>query len=128
MSIEVEVKSLKEVGIEIDDIVTKMKKGEEIRKTNKIVVPSLDMARKILSPERLKLLATIEERHPQSVYELAKMLSRDRRNVVKDLDYLASIGLVKLSKERKTRKLTIPTINFNRINIGIDLRRLALST
>ncbi len=124
VSIEVEVKPLEEVGRELDEIAAKIKKGEAIRKTNKIVVPSLDIARRILSQERLKLLAAIEEKHPRSVYELAKLVERDRRNVAKDLDYLASIGLVKLSKEKKARKLTIPKIDFNRINIGIDLRKL----
>jgi len=53
--IEIEVKSLEEVGREMDEIVAKLKKGEDVKKTNKIVVPSLDVARKILSPERLRL-------------------------------------------------------------------------
>ncbi len=122
--IEIEVKSLEEVGREMDEIVAKLKKGEDVKKTNKIVVPSLDVARKILSPERLRLLAVIEEKHPKSTYQLAALVQRDRRNVVKDLDYLASIGLVKLSKEKRARKMTIPTIDFNKINICIDLRRL----
>ncbi len=124
--IEIEVKSLKEVGKEMDEIAAKIKRGEPVKKTNRISVPSLDVARKIFSPERLKLLAVIEEKHPKSVYELARLLKRDRRNVTKDLEYLKSIGLVKIEKQRKakTRKLTMPTVHFNKINIGIDLRRI----
>ncbi len=128
MSIEIEVKSLEEVGREMDEIVAKLKKGEKVKKSNKITVPSLDVARRILSSERLRLLATIEEKQPKSVYQLAQLLGRDRRNVVKDVEYLKSIGLVKLAKQHKARKLNIPSVEFNKINIGIDLRKLALPT
>ena len=122
--IEIEVKSLEETGREMDEIAAKIKAGERVKKTNRISVPSLEVARKILSPERLRILAAIEEKHPKSMYQLAALVGRDRRNVVKDVEYLASIGLIKLTREKKSRKLTIPLVNFNKINIGIDLRRL----
>ena len=123
-TVEVEVKSLDEIGRELDVVAGQIKVGKEVAPIRKIIVPSLEAARKILSQERLRLMAVVEEKRPQSLYELAKLLGRDRRNVVKDVEYLASLGLIHLAKERKAKRFNVPTVNFARINIGIDLRNL----
>ena len=84
----VEINSPENVGKEVDEIIKKIKKGKKVKPTEKIVVESLDVLRKILTPERIRILHIIKKCHPKSILELSKLLERDRRNLIKDLKYL----------------------------------------
>jgi predicted transcriptional regulator len=50
---------------------------------------------KALSPARLALLKALREAGPVSIYELARRLARDYKNVHTDVKQLARLGLIK---------------------------------
>ncbi len=70
----------------------------------KLVFDSYEAFRKVMTPERLKILHVIREKEPKSVYELAKILDRDRRNIIKDLEMLEMLGLVEFEEEKHGKR------------------------
>ncbi|RKY17788.1 MAG: ArsR family transcriptional regulator [Planctomycetota bacterium] len=88
---------------EIVDAFKRVERGEEFHE-EKIVVENLDVLRKILTPERLRILQVIRNERPGSIYELAKLLDRDRAAVVRDLEYLQQLGLVEFEEEKHGKR------------------------
>jgi len=68
----------------------------------------------MLSPARFELLETLRKSGPLSIYELAKRLERNYKNVHTDVTQLAALGLI----ERR---------NDNRVIVPWDLLRAELS-
>ena len=56
--------------------------------------PDLPSLLRTLSPARWVLLGNLHEKGPCSIYELAKRLERDYKNVHTDVTQLAAIGLI----------------------------------
>ncbi len=80
----------------------------------------LDAIRKVLTPERIRIISMIRERRPGSIYELAKMLGRNRSSVMRDLKHLSSFGLVEFDTSGK-RNRKRPVVNYSEINIVIPV-------
>ena len=58
-----------------------------------------------LSPARWQLLQKLNEEGPLSIYELAKRLERDYKNVHTDVTQLAALRLI---ERREDGKITVP--------------------
>ena len=58
----------------------------------------LSLVSKVLSAERLRLIQMVQEKKPTSVNQLATMLGRSQANVLKDVHYLAELGILDLKK------------------------------
>lgn len=67
-----------------------------IQKPGTIIFTSLEAVAKVFSPARLELLGAILNRHPESIYALAKVVGRDFKNVHSDVKMLAEVGLLDL--------------------------------
>ena len=65
---------------------------------------SIEAARNFLTRERLSLMRTIRTRHPGSLYELAKMVKRDFKNIQEDIRILERHGLVRISNEPRGKR------------------------
>ena len=87
----------------------------------KIKIENFYNVLKILTEKRLEILHTIKEEHPQSIYELAKMIHRDIKNTFDDVQFLAQAGLVELKKTKDGREKTTPLVNYNRILLEIQV-------
>lgn len=59
-----------------------------------LALPDLPSLLKAMSPARLALLSALREAGPTSVYQLAKKLERDYKNVHTDVRQLADLGIV----------------------------------
>jgi predicted transcriptional regulator len=66
-----------------------------------LTLPDMTDLAKIFSPQRVRLLQTVRTRHPQSIYQLAKMLERQLPNVQRDVRELAQFGILELKKLKK---------------------------
>jgi predicted transcriptional regulator len=83
---------------------------------------SIEAARNFMTRERLALMHTIRTRHPGSLYELAKMVSRDFKNVQEDVRILGRHGLVRIAREpRGKRKIKVPQVLFDEIALRIAI-------
>ncbi len=119
--IKVIVRTLEGDLEEIVDSLKRVERGEEF-KDEKIVVESLDVLRKTLTPERLRILQVIRNEKPGSIYELAKLLDRDRAAVVRDLEYLQQLGLVEFEEEKHgKRRSRRPIVPYDEIEVSIPV-------
>jgi predicted transcriptional regulator len=120
-NITVRIQSLKEVLDEAKEVMKKLERGKKVEKHEGISFESLEVMRKVLTEERLKILRTIRKEHPASIYELAKILGRDRKNTFDDVQYLAQVGLIDLKKTKDGREKTTPRVNYERIMLEIPV-------
>ena len=79
---------------------------------------SVEALTRLLTPENRALLATIRDRKPQSVAELATMTGRAASNLTRTLEKLCAAGLVHMQTTSGRRKT--PTADIGRIVIEID--------
>lgn len=72
----------------------RVQEGRAMRPLEVLSFSDLPLALRTLSPARFSLLQRLHELGPLSIYELAKRLDRDYKNVHTDVSQLAAIGLV----------------------------------
>jgi len=114
--VKIGIKTTKEFLDEARDVMERVIKGEKVKKTTGIYFENLSDMRKVLTEKRLEVLKTIKDKHPESIYRLAKMLHRDIKNVIQDVEYLHNIGFVELEK---TEEKTIPKVKYEKILLEI---------
>jgi predicted transcriptional regulator len=68
--------------------------GRAMRPLEVLTFEDLPLLTKTLSPARWALLQDLKEKGPCSIYELAKRLERDYKNVHTDVTQLAALGLI----------------------------------
>ena len=119
--IKISIKSDEDIFKEVKGVWEKIEKGEKVKKHEGISFESIDDMRKVLTEERLRILKTIKKEHPQSIYELAKMIHRDIKNTFDDVQFLAQAGLVELQNTKNGREKTTPLVNYNRILLEIQV-------
>ena len=114
---EILVMSNKQYSKHLDDIVASGKKSK-----NRIVLNKYEDLTKILTKERIRMLRIIHSEKPKSISELAKLLNRDRRNVLADLNYLEGFGLVEIEEIEREKIFTkIPIVSFDELLVRLDM-------
>lgn len=110
-----------------DDVIKTWKaaeRGEERESAYDLVLsfPDLSWLAKILSPERLRIIQTIREQKPESIYQLAKILGRATTNVQKDVHALAEFGILELKivkKKGQKRESLRPECHWDGFDIAV---------
>jgi predicted transcriptional regulator len=110
------VKPLAETLKEAEEAFERLSKGMAIKQKRAVYFTSLKEMRRVLTERRLEILKTIRDRKPSSVYELAKMLDRDLKNVLQDLSYLQALGIVGITE---TGVKKVPHFDYDRISIEV---------
>lgn len=119
--IEIGIKPLKDSLREFATAWDKLQRGEKIEKKSGIYFESIDTMRKVLTNKRLTVLKTIKEEEPRSVYELARLLNRDLKNVNQDLKMLIDLGLVTVEQIKEDKKRIIPHVEYDKILLEIPV-------
>ncbi|MDP7323878.1 MAG: hypothetical protein QF632_03920 [Candidatus Woesearchaeota archaeon] len=88
---------------------------------NSISFKSLDQLRQFLTPKRIELLKVINRKKPNSIYELAKLVKRTPENVNTDIKMLKQLGFVSVKKVKDKRRKSIPSVNFDKMIVEIDI-------
>ena len=117
--VKIGIKSLEDVLSNARDVMKKLERGEKVKKESGIYFENLEAFRRVLTERRLEMLHVIKEKHPSSVYELAKMLDRNIKNVSMDLEYLKEIGLVEIKRSKEKRERVIPEVNYDVIELQV---------
>jgi predicted transcriptional regulator len=68
--------------------------GRSVRTLQVLTLASLPQLLKTLSPARWALLEALRRSGPLSIYELAKRLRRDYKNVHTDVTQLSALGVI----------------------------------
>jgi predicted transcriptional regulator len=119
--IDIGIKGLKESLKDFADTWKKLESGNRVKKEEGIYFDSIDTMRAVLTNKRLLILKVIRERKPASVYELAKILGRDIKNVNQDLKLLSDSGLVTLEKTETDKKRVVPHVDYAKILLEIPV-------
>ncbi|GMT42059.1 MAG: hypothetical protein IEMM0002_0470 [bacterium] len=117
--IKIGIKPTWEFMAEAEEFMKRMAKGKKATRETGVFFEDLTTMRKVLTEKRMELVRTIKRKKPSSVYALAKLLGRDIKNVMKDLEYLEAVGLVDLRKSKSGRGETIPSVKYDKIELEI---------
>jgi|SRR3989338_1199027 len=90
-------------------------------KREELSFQNIDTLRKVLTEKRMEIFHTIKEQHPESIYELAKLLERDLKSVNTDIEILTDLGFVTLEELHDARQRIMPKIDFDAIHIEIPI-------
>ena len=96
-----------------------LESGKKVKREKGTYFDSIDTMRSVLTNNRLLVLKTIRKHHPKSVYDLAKQLGRDLKNVNQDLRLLSDIGLVTLETTKIDRRRVVPQVDYRKIVLEI---------
>ncbi|MCK9418071.1 MAG: hypothetical protein M0R70_01680 [Nitrospirae bacterium] len=118
---DIGIKGLAESLKDFSEAWEKISSGKKVRKEEGIYFDTIDTMQAVLTNNRLLVLKTIRERKPGSVYELAKMLKRDLKNVNQDLKMLSEVGLVTLEKTEADKKRVVPHVDYAKILLEIPV-------
>jgi len=83
----------------------RVQEGRAQRPLQILSFDSLPLMLKTLSPARWELLQKLREEGPLSIYQLAKRLERDYKNVHTDVTQLAAIRLI---ERQADGRITVP--------------------
>jgi len=117
--IKIGIKSFKEVLEGVKETMKKIERGEKVKERRGYYFENLEAFRRALTEKRLEVLHVIKREKPSSVYELAKVLKRDVKNVTQDLEYLKQIGLVEIRRTKEKQERNIPEVKYDRIDLQI---------
>lgn len=82
----------------------------------------LSALRRLLSNEKARMLHTIKEKKPSSIYNLAKILKRDFKSVSDDIKLLERFGFVDMIAEKTGNRARLkPVIVVDSINVHIKV-------
>lgn len=97
--------------------------GRPVRRREGVYFTSIEAARNLLTPNRLALLRAVRSERPGSIYELAKIVSRDLKNVQDDLQLLEAYGLVRMAHGTRSgkRRARVPHAVFDQIELKIAI-------
>lgn len=78
--------------------------------------------RQLLSNEKARMLFTLQNKKPSSIYQLAKTLGRDFKSVRKDVELLKQFGFIRFEAGGKGKRKSLkPVLNLSRLEISINL-------
>lgn len=82
----------------------------------------LEALRDVLTPRRIDLLKIVHREKPASVYRLAKLAGRALKNVQQDVELLARVGLLELTRSSSSRRRLIPRVDYDAMRLELSIR------
>lgn len=122
-TLTIQIKSTKDALEGFREFFRAVEAGRRVTRHKGVYFTSIEAARNLLTPNRLALLRAIRTKRPGSIYELAKVVGRDLKNVQDDLRLLDDYGLVQMKDGRSAgkRKVKVPRALFGEIALKIAI-------
>ena len=117
--VKIGIKRFEEVLEGVKETMKKIERGEKVKERRGYYFENLAAFRRALTEKRLEVLHVIKREKPSSVYELAKLLKRDVKNVTQDLEYLKQIGLVEIRRTKEKQERNITEVKYDKIDLQI---------
>ncbi len=108
--IKVQIKSLDGALDEFVHVAKQVGKGQKPRPKKATYVADAETARAIFTESRLRIIQAIKAKAPKSIYELAKVLKRDFKNVYDDVVFLAEVGILGIQEAKSGRRQKKPAL------------------
>jgi len=94
-------------------------KRREIQDENQIIFNSVKSFSRILTKNRLEILIYLNHHAPKSIYDLAKGLKRDFKNVHTDVKKLSSLGLIRVEKTGNSTGGLVPKSKYTGLELSL---------
>ena len=122
-TLTIEIKSAGDALDGFRDTFKVVEARRRISRREGVYFTSIEAARNLLTPNRLALLRAVRSGRPGSIYELAKIVSRDLKNVQDDLRLLERYGLVRMADATSSgkRRVRVPHAVFDQIALKIAI-------
>ena len=121
-TLNIEIRPLSELFDDFRGAFKAAQQGRSFKLREAVYFTSLEAARNFLTRERLALLHAIRTQRPESLYELARQVGRDFKNVQEDIRLLERHGLVRVAREsRGKRTVKVPQVLFEEIALKIAI-------
>ena len=123
---KIRVKKINVVIEKLDEFFRKSKKEFKRLETGKLKKPegilslSEDEYRNLFSKKRMDLIKVLRHKRFVSIYELAKLLDRQYKNVYDDVNLLLELGVIEKMEDKKTHKDNY-FVEYDRINVEIPI-------
>lgn len=114
-TIVIQIKSLDRVLGDFVDVGNKVRQGKKVSPQKGTYVADVETARAIFTESRLRIVQVLKEKSPRSIYELAKLVSRDFKNVYEDVNFLVQMGMVRVEERKTGRKQKKPILVCDKI-------------
>ena len=122
-TLRIKIKSVGEALEEFRSVFKAVQSGRHVTRREGVYFTSIEAARNLLTPNRLALLRAVRSKRPGSIYELAKLMGRDLKNVQDDLRLLEWYGLVRMTNGTSAgkRRVRVPKAVFDQIELKIAI-------
>lgn len=117
----IKIKTVDEGLADFEAAFKKAQSGKGGKKKSGVFFSTIDAARKILTKERIKLLKYIKTFKPDSIYQLAKGVDKNIKNVSQNLNYLSEFGLVELEEKKGSRSARRPILLSDHITLELNI-------
>lgn len=108
--IRVQIRSLDEALKEFVSVAKRIERRQKVKPKSATYVADAETARAIFTESRLRLIQTLKGKSPASIYELAKLLGRDFKNVYEDVVFLSELGIIGIQESKAGRRQKKPTL------------------
>jgi predicted transcriptional regulator len=115
--VKIGIRSVKEALEDFVETGEAIERRKRVKREKGIYFESIEGFRKALTSKRLELLHLIKEHHPKSLQELARLSKRDIKSIVTDITILESLDLVEIERKTKGRGESIPTVEYDAIEL-----------
>jgi predicted transcriptional regulator len=122
-TLKIHIKSVDEALEGFRDAFKNVEAGRRVSRREGVYFTSIESARNLLTPNRLALLRAVRSGRPGSIYELAKMVKRNLKNVQDDLSLLEKYGLIRMADGTRSgkRRVRVPEAVFDAIELKIAI-------
>lgn len=120
-NVRLEIQAEDEFISEIKRDLKKIANSGSVKNRSTLSLESMKAMRSFITDERLRILRTIKKYSPESIYELAKILKRDTKNVSDDIHFLSDLGLIEIKESKDGRRKTTPKVNYQKILVEIPI-------
>jgi predicted transcriptional regulator len=116
-NLKVNIKPGKQVKSEL--VAALKGKKRAIQGDNEVIFNSVKSLMRILTKNRVEILIHLNHHKPKSIYDLAKGLGRDFKNVHSDVRKLADLGLILIEKSGNSRGGLIPKAKYTGLELSL---------
>jgi predicted transcriptional regulator len=116
--IHIKIRKLDDALTDAGKAFEKLAEGKTVQKKSALYFSNIKDFRKVLTEKRLELLKTIKDRKPSSIYELAKMVNRDLKNVLQDVRYFEELGIVEIIESGGKK---VPEVHYDIIELQVAI-------
>jgi predicted transcriptional regulator len=107
---------------EVRDKLAAIEDGDEIAEPHVLSLPDEQALSRVLSPANLELIRAISTSEPSSMREAARLVERDIKDVSRNLNELAELGVIRFETDGRSKR---PVVWFERIEVDIAVGPVA---